>query len=415
MKTNTIERARLLIEQQRYREAEKELQKNLSSDPNNTDILSLLSICKSEEKKYDEAEKLIKIAISLDPANPYLIYGYSKVLFDQEKFIEAEKYIREAIRLEPQNADFFGLLAAIYLNKKEWEKALEFANKGLKISPDHITCLNLRSTALLKRNKKEDSYATISEALNYDPNNAITHANLGWGLLEKGEHKKALEHFKKSLQIDPQSEFAKEGLVEALKARHFIYRLFLKYVFWIGNLKGKAQWGILIGFYAGSKLLKSIAASNPSLKPFIMPVVFLYILFAISTWIIGPFTNLFLRLNIYGRYALSRTEILASDFVGASLLIGISAFITYFFIPQDIFFMTGIFGLSMMIPFASMLVPENKKRKLILISYTSALGMIGITALFLTFIGNASNSTFGIIYFVGIILYQWVANAVMTR
>jgi tetratricopeptide (TPR) repeat protein len=415
MISNTTERARLLMEQRRYKEAEKELQRNLSSDPNNTDTLCLLSICKSEDKKYEEAEKLIKIAISLDPAYPYLIYVYAKILLDQDKNREAEKNIREAIHLEPHNADYFGLLAAIYLNQKEWDKALEFANKGLEISPDNLSCLNIRSTALLKLNKKEESYTTISEALNYDPENAITHTNLGWGLLEKGEHQKALVHFKKALQINPESDFAKHGMVEALKARYFIYSLFLKYAFWIGNMKGKAQWGILLGFYVGSRVLKSIAASNPTLKPFIMPVVFLYILFAISTWIIAPLSNLFLRLNVYGRYALSRTEIITSNFVGISLVIGLTAFITYLFLPEELFFMVGIFGLSMMIPLASMLGPEGKKGRLILIGYTSALGLVGVAALVLTLMGNSSGESLGILYLVGIMLYQWVANAVMTR
>lgn len=415
MISNTSDRARLLIEQRRYREAEKELQKNLATDPNNTDTLSMLSICKSQDKQYQEAEKLIKIAISIDPSHPYLIYIFAKVLYDQDKFTEAEKTIKEAILLDPYNADFFGLLSAIYLNRKEWEKGLEYANKGLEISPDHLSCLNLRSTALIKLNRKEDSYTTIQEALHYDPQNAFTHANLGWGLLEKGDHKKSLDHFKKALQIDPQLEFAKAGLVEALKARYLIYRLFLKYAFWIGNLKGKAQYGILIGFYLGSRVLRGVAESYPSLEPFIMPVIFLYILFAVTTWIINPLTNLFLRLNVYGRYALSNKEITTSNFVGTSLVLAAIAFVVYFLVPDDLYLYAGIFGLSMMIPLSSMLGPDKKKGRLILIAYTSSLALIGCTGLFLFATGSSYSFMFGTIYIVGVAIYQWVANAVIIR
>jgi tetratricopeptide (TPR) repeat protein len=415
MIANTSDRARLLMEQRRYREAEKELQKSLTIDPNNSDTLALLSICKSEDKKFEEAEKLIQTAISIDPSNPFLIYVFSKLLYDQDKLSDAEKNIREAILLNPFSADFFGLLSAIYLQRKEWERGLEYANKGLEISPDHLSCLNLRSTALIKLDRKEDSYNTIHEALHYDPQNAFTHANLGWGLLEKGDHKKSLDHFKKALQIDPQLEFAKAGLVEALKARYFIYRIFLKYAFWIGNLKGKAQYGILIGFYIGSRILRGIAASNPSLEPFIMPIIFLYILFAVTTWIIGPLTNLFLRLNIYGRYALSSKEIMTSNFVGISLLIGAISFLTYFIAGNELFLYLGIFGVSMMIPLSSMLSPLKKKGKTILIAYTAALGLAGITGLILFSLGNPNSEIFATIYLVGIAIYQWVANAVMIK
>ncbi|MFL5731243.1 MAG: tetratricopeptide repeat protein [Cytophagaceae bacterium] len=410
-----IERARLLLEQNRYQEAMKELEKSLASDPNNPEILSLLSICKSADQKYKEAEQLIKSAISLDPANPFLIYILAKVYFDQEKYKEAESHIREAIQIDPYNADFFGLLSAIYLNQKEWTKGLEMADKGLEISPDNLTCLNLRSTALIKLDKKEESYDTIHQALNYDPENSMTHTNLGWGLLEKGEHKKALHHFKKALQSDPGSEFAKHGLIEALKARYWVYRMFLKYAFWIGNMKGGAQWAVIIGFYIGNRVVRSVAESNPSLKPFLMPLIFLYILFAISTWIIGPISNLFLRLNVYGRYALSNREIQASNFVGASLAIGLLSFMAYFILQSDLFMLTGIFGVSMMIPLASMFVPDNKNKRMILIAYAGGLGLVGVTGISLLVIGNPAAEIFGMIYIIGIIAYQWIANAILTR
>lgn len=415
MITNAIERARLLMEQNRYKEAEKEIRKNLSEDPGNPDLLSMLSICKLQEKQYKEAEELIQIAIGLAPANPALIYVYANILFEQDKYQEAEKHIRAAISLDPYNADFFAVLSAIFLRKKEWEKSLEYANKGLEISPDNITCLNLRSTALIKLDRKEASYSTIHDALQYDPDNANTHANLGWGLLEKGDHKKALEHFRKSLQTDPGSEYAKQGLVEALKSKYWLYRMFLKYAFWISNMKSGAQWTVLIGFYLGSRAVRMVASTYPSLEPFVTPMIILYVLFAISTWIMAPLSNLFLRWNVYGRYALSKTEIQTSNFVGVSLAIGLLSWVAFFLTSMDVFFMSGIFGVTMMVPLSSMLIPENPRKKLALIAYAAGLGAAGITGLTLMVFGNPAFETVGTTYIVGIALYQWVANAVLIR
>ncbi|GAL84366.1 hypothetical protein MYP_1594 [Sporocytophaga myxococcoides] len=410
---NSSERARLLIDQRRFKEAEEELKKCLSSDPNNPEVFSLLCICKWHEGKYDEAEDFIKSAISLAPANPYLLYIFSKVLLDQDKLDQAEKYIIEAISIDPLVADFFGLRASVFLQRKNWELALHYANKGLALEPDNLGCLNIRSTALLKLDRKEESYDTIHEALHYDPENPITHSNLGWGLLEKGDHKKALVHFGKALQIDPELEYAKHGLVESLKARYWIYRIFLKYAFWIGNMKSGAQWAILIGFFFGSKVLSFLADRIPALNPFILPFIILYILFAISTWIIRPITNLFLRLNVYGRYALTQTEIQTSNFVGVSVCIGLISLLAYPFFMNDLLLYTGIFGLSMMIPLSSMLNPPKKNNKRMLIIYTSILGLIGVSGLFCFASGLEVAESLGIIYLIGIMLFQWVSNALI--
>ncbi|MBC7450439.1 MAG: tetratricopeptide repeat protein [Cytophagales bacterium] len=412
---HSLERARLLIEQNRCAEAEKELQKTLASDPNNAETFLLLSICKLKTNKLDEAETLIKTAINLAPANPYLLNIYAQILYNKGNYSEAEKIISEAIQGDPHNADFFAVLSTIHLHNKDWNKALAAANQGLSIAPDNISCLNIRSTALIKLDKKEESYSTIQEALYHDPENAHTHANLGWGLLEKGDHKQALKHFTKALQIDPESEFAKAGLVQALKAKYLVYRYFLKYAFWIGNMKGKMQWGIIIGFYVGARIIRYIANTNPTLSPFLTPLIVLYTIFAVSTWIIGPLTNLFLRLNVYGKYALTDKEITTSNFVGISLLIGLIGGITYIFIPTLLFAGIGFYGLTMMIPLSKMLDPVKNGKKQFMIAYTAALALTGASGLILLAQENPVFDTFGLIYIIGLVAFQWVGNFILMR
>jgi len=411
-----VERAKLLIEQHRYKEAEKELLIQLTIEPNDPETLYLLSFLKSEDKKYEEAEQFIKSAIGINPSNPYLIYQYAIILNRQDKYQEAERHVREAIQINPQEADFFALLSSIYLNQKNWQKALEYADKGLELSPDNLSCLNLRSTALIKLDKKEESFKTIEHALNYDPNNSSTHSNLGWGMLEKGDHKKALEHFRKALELNPRSEYAKMGMVEALKARYFIYRMFLKYSFWISNMKSSMQWVVILGFFFGSRFLRMISDQVPVLKPFLMPLVILYILFAISTWIIRPISNLFLRFNVYGKYALSKDEITTSNYVGGALAVGILGLIAYLIFPKEIFLATTIFGFTMMIPFSSMYAVESGRNRKILIAYGFGMLTIGLLGIASLLVGKeALYGLLSVIYIVGIIAYQFISNALMIR
>src|SRR6185436_9021657 len=111
------------------------------------------------------------------------------------------------------------------------------------------------------------------------PENAFTHANQGWTYLNKGEPKKALEHFRESLRLDPANEWARHGIVEALKARNIIYAVMLKYFLWMARLSRGARWGIILGGYFGIQLLASMARSNPAIAPWILPLRILYITF----------------------------------------------------------------------------------------------------------------------------------------
>lgn len=409
-----IERAHQLILTKRYKDAEAELKNALSQEPNNADALALLAICKTEARQINEAHTLIRQAIHREPENPYFLYLQANFYLHDENLKEAEKFIRNAIAFDPQNAEYFGLLAIIKINQKDWKQALEYANQGLSIDSDNITCLNQRTTALFKLDKKEEAYSTIKEALDQDPENEMTHANIGWGLLEKGDHKKALEHFREALKINPNFDYAKAGLVEGLKSRYWFYRVFLKYAFWIGNLKGKAQWAVILGLYFGIRILRGIADSNENLAMFLTPIIVLYTIFAISTWIIGPLSNLFLRLNVYGRYALTKSEIISSNFVGIALSIGLLGALGLLFQNDFVFLMIAIFGVSMMIPLSSMLNPSKKQSQYVLITYTALLAAVGIGAIVLNYF-KGEDSVLGGVYIFGVVIYQWVANAMIIR
>jgi tetratricopeptide (TPR) repeat protein len=414
MTDSLIERASQLIELSRYSEAEKYVKEVLTLDPSNVEAVVLLAVCKSEQGQHDKAIELIRQAISQQPDNDYHLYLHALFSFRKEDFKEAKKFIDNAISFNPLHADYFGLLASININQKDWQFALESANKGLSLDSENLTCLNLRSTALFKLDKKEEAYSTIQEALTQDPENDYTHTNVGWGQLEKGDHKKALEHFREALKLNPENESAKAGLVEGLKARYLFYRIFLKYAFWISNLKGKLQWVVILGFYFGSRFLNTLADRNPSLEPFIKPIVIAYTLFALSTWVIAPLSNLFLRLNVYGRYALTKDEIKSSNLVAVSFTIGLIGVALYLFKSLDLFFMIAFFGITMMIPLSSIFRPTKKSSQKILIGYAIGLVVVGVSAILLQF--TTSNAgIFPLIYFFGIVAYQFVANALLTR
>src|SRR5204863_7764085 len=136
---------------------------------------------------------------------------------------------------------------------------------------------------------KAEAGATIDATLAKNPENALTHANQGWTFLERGDPKKALHHFREALRLDPENEWARQGIVEALKARNIIYAVMLKYFLWMSRFSSRGQWFIILGAYIGNRVLGAVAAANPKLAPWIIPVRILYVCFALMTWMASPF------------------------------------------------------------------------------------------------------------------------------
>ena len=413
MTDTTISRVEILIQQGKYPEAERMLKDLLAMDAGNLHYQCLLAEVFLAQDKTEEANTIISNAIGMNPDNGYLFYIKARIDISKDDFDSAEKNSMQSITLDPHDADYFAMYANIKLARKKYSEALEYANKALEIDPENILALNTRSTALLKLNKKSESFQTIEGALRNDPNNSYTHANYGWGLLEKGEHKKALEHFRESLKNDPTSEYAKAGMMEALKASNPIYRLFLKYSFFMSNLTAKYQWGVILSFYFGQKILRGIARTSPTLDSYIKPVIIGMAIIAFSTWVITPISNLFLRFNVYGNFLLDKDEKRSSNFVAVSLGIFLLGLLLYIVFSNDMFLSLAVFGFAMMLPFSVMFAPSKYKNALLI--YSGIMTITGIASLLIIFnTGNLFNM-FTMIFGFGFIAFQWIANGLMIQ
>jgi hypothetical protein len=176
----------------------------------------------------------------------------------------------------------------------------------------------------------------------------------------------------------------------------------------MSNLTAKYQWGLIIGIYVISRILKGLATSFESLQPILVPILILLTIAAFSTWVIGPISNLFLRLNPYGKYLLDKEEKLSSNFVGISLFICIGGFILYALLSNPGWLIVGLFGFAMMVPLGSMLTAEDHKNKMI--AYTAAMFILGALAIFKAFSAGVPFNIFTTIFIVAFIAFQWIAN-----
>lgn len=405
-----LQRAFQLMELGRYELAEKELRGCLVQNPEDDLVNSYLAFCLMQMKRYEEAETFIKKAIALSPSHSYHYYVFGYLLFLQDKKNEAEKVARQLLEMDPYEANNFSLLAKILIDKKQYEEALERANEGLEIEPEHVDCLNLRVLALTKLGRKEEAKASIEDALENSPENSYTHANTGWSLLEQGNHQQARVHFSEALKLDPTNQYAKQGLIEALKAKNIFYRLLLKYYFWIDKQSEKNQWLFIIGMVVLVRVLRYVSINNPSLEPFIFPIIVFYMIFVYSTWISEPFFNLLLRLDPVGKNALSDKQKTASNIVGVLLLIVLVSLALYFMHDWEPWLILMVYCGFMVVPVTVYFKDYFKAGKKKLLDWWAiALGIVGLLAVVTEFAGNPISSLLTL-FIIGFVGFTWAAN-----
>jgi len=321
-----LARAELLLAQSRPADAEREARQALAQDPQNAAAHSFLALCCVQQNRTADAVSEARAAVGLAPADPasHRILGF--VLHRLDRQAEALASVDQSLRLDPNDTDAHVLRAAVQLASRHWKGALEAAETALTLDPEHVEAANFRAMALTQLGRKAEAAMTVDYALHREPDNALSHANQGWNRLHQNDPRRAKEHFREALRLDPTLEFAREGMLEALKARNPIYRAMLAYYLWIGRQSGWLQGAFIAGIFFGGKIIDGLSTAAPGFGWFFTPLLVLFYAFIYLSWTAQPLFNLMLRLDRFGRHVLSRDQRIGSTVFGIvfAALIGVA-------------------------------------------------------------------------------------------
>ncbi|MCE7995342.1 MAG: tetratricopeptide repeat protein [Roseivirga sp.] len=413
---DSLERAELLINQKRYDMAEEHLNKVLAESPNHALATAYKALIKLQTRQSKEALTIAQAALGLDPKSDFALYIMAAAYIDINDLKNAEKAIVQAISFQPYHADYYGVHANIKLITKDYRDAKKIAEQGLEVDPENLLCRNILSTAWLKLGSKAESFNTIEKALEMDPNNPMTHANIGWGELEKGSHKKALEHFKEALSKNPENEYSRAGMLEALKAKFFLYRIFLKYYFFMGNLKPGVQWGVIIGIVLIQRALGSGTEQFENLAFILEPLTYLLILFAVSTWVVHPIFNFFMSLNSYAKFLLTPEDKRTSYGVGACFILFAVSVVGWLITRSDGFLAGALVGFTLILPVGRILASRTSWVRIVTALYSLITAMFGTLLILGAFIEeHGIYNGWLTFYAIAIVAFSWVWNFIGNR
>jgi tetratricopeptide (TPR) repeat protein len=363
---NPYGRVELLLSQRRYELAERELRGMLAAEPRDATAHALLSLCVLQDRtRLADATEAAQQAVGLAPDEPFAHYALSLSYLYRGYHHEAETAAREALRLDPHNADAFAVLAHAALGRERYEDALQSATAGLAIDPDHLECANLRSIALERLGRNQEAVAAAAATLRRDPDDPMSHAAYGLTLLNSGRYQEAQIAFRESLRLDPGNELARNGLIQSLHNRSFLFRLVHRFYVAMSRLNSKAAFGLIIGAWLLMQVLSRVAGQWPALQPLILPILVCYVLFVVLTWIANPLFNTFLRFHPFGQHLLDRQQRWASNLIAPCLalsLFGMVSGLTLYGIGSGI--IAAAYWLGMAIPIAAAFAMPTPQRRL---------------------------------------------------
>lgn len=413
--SQSLERARILLEQNRYDLAEREVRRALADDPQEPLAHAWLALCLSERKQHPQALESARTAVGLGPDDAYFHWVLGRIYLSADDLRAAQMSAEEAVRIDPDDADHFALLGAVHATRRNFRDALDAAQMGLKLDPEHVQCANVRAIALTNLGRREEAGAAVRTALSRDPDNAVTHANMGYTCLHKGDYDGAFRHFREALRLEPDMEWARAGAVEALKARYAIYRLFLRYFLFMSRLNSRMQWLIIIGGYMGIRALRSVADNEPAYAPFIFPVIIAYAVFALSTWLATPVFNLLLFLHPLGRHAMSTDQRRGAMCFGVLVVTSLVGFAMWAGTDDPLALVTGFAGAFLTLPVTATFATHPGKRRAVMWIYTAVVCTAGLLAFAPAALLPGTRGEMISIFIFGSLFSALVANIVNTR
>lgn len=406
--SQNVRRAEILLNQGRIDDAEQYIKLALNDDLENDYTYFLNARLLAARKQLNRAIEMLNEAIKIDPNDEFYWYVKASYLFRLNKTYEAELLVGQAISRNPSVGAYYNLLALIKHSQKQHKDSLQIVTEGLQLSPDDVDLLNTKSIILKALGRDEEAADAIQGAIFQDPENDYTHTNLGWAALKDRDVKSAATHFKEALRLNSSSDYAREGLLEAMKGKYWFYRQFLSFQLWLETKTSTLQWIIIIGFIVVRNAVRKIGEHYPGLEFLTVPIFYTFLLVALGSWVLNPLANIAIRFTKEGKYLFHEKQLFTVDLLLVSAGIFVIGLLGSFFVSGFGFMALAIFGLSMLVPLDYTFNDNSSERKFNF--YALGMAILGIIGVVKTFLVDDPLNFFAIAYFVAFIAFTWISS-----
>lgn len=200
-----------LLKSGEYLEAEKAMDKALSTDPQDVSCLINRGVVRERLGKVTEAMEDFKAACGLAPGNPEAAYNLGCAYKKADNPEKARECFEAVIGLAPDHSSAYNNLGNLYFLEKRWDRAAELYEKALFADPG----FDLARENLEKAQRKKEAEERIKQfdqAVRFDSDPARAFYNLGMYFMEWNRLEEAEGEFQKALKLRNDDPDPHEGL-----------------------------------------------------------------------------------------------------------------------------------------------------------------------------------------------------------
>lgn len=210
-----IRRASSLLHVGRVNEANADIEKSLSVDPNNSEAFALQSIIAVARNEKEKASSLAKKAVEAGPgsAAARLALSYAKqARFDLKGALGS---LKEAVKVEPANALAWARLAEIQSSSGELDDALKSANKAVELNPGIARAQTVVGFTYLTEVEIKQAREAFEKAVRLDQADPMPRLGLGLAKIRDGNLVEGRREIEIAVSLDPDNSLIRSYLGKA--------------------------------------------------------------------------------------------------------------------------------------------------------------------------------------------------------
>jgi tetratricopeptide (TPR) repeat protein len=208
-------RASLLLAVGRVDEADADIQRALSLDPNDSNAYALQTIIAVVQNDKDKALQVAQQAVGRAPdsATAQIALSYAQqARFDLEG---ARVSLEKAVKLDPNNALAWARLAELHSSFGNLKKALKAAQKAVALEPDLARTQTVLGFAYLTQVKTKQARDAFAKAIALDQADPLPRLGMGLAKIREGHLDEGSRELEVAASLDPNNALIRSYLGKA--------------------------------------------------------------------------------------------------------------------------------------------------------------------------------------------------------
>lgn len=203
----------LLIEEERYSEAQQRLQRMRYTNPEyNLPLYSMEASILLEQDMRDAAETVLDKALADFPDNVQLLYLRATLHTERDELARMEEDLRRIIELEPDNPIGYNTLGYVLADRTDrHEEAYDLIRKAVELAPDDPAIIDSLGWVQYRLGMLEQARKNLENAFRLYPDHEVA-AHLGEVLWVMGEKREATRIWEQALEEQPDSDYIRDTM-----------------------------------------------------------------------------------------------------------------------------------------------------------------------------------------------------------